>query len=75
MAQSNYTEADLRDLDDAIASGELVSKHQDRSVTYRDLDEMLRIRQLMVEDIKASKSETSGRSARRMYRLCVDDGL
>ena len=42
-----YTTAKLDALEDAIASGELTVKYQDRVVTYRSLEEMRSIRQEM----------------------------
>lgn len=42
-----YTEQQLADLDAAIAQGALTVKYADKQVTYRSLDEMLRLRDLM----------------------------
>lgn len=46
-----YTQADIIALDKAIASGALRVKHADRDVTYRSLDEMLRTRDLIAQQI------------------------
>jgi len=40
----SFTRSDLDALDRAIASGELQVRIQDRMVTYRSLDELLRAR-------------------------------
>jgi len=73
MPVDNYTHEDLRYLQEAIAAGELKSKHQDRFVQYRDLDEMLRIEQRMIQSLKAQ--EAPSRPERKSFRLCVDSGL
>lgn len=51
-----FTQAQLDALDAAIAGGELTVKYQDKQVTYRSLDEMIRTRQL----IKADLDEQNG---------------
>lgn len=73
MPADNYTKQDLRYLQEAIAAGELKSKHQDRFVHYRDLDEMLRIEQRMIRSIK--DQDSSSKPERKSFRLCVDSGL
>lgn len=46
-----WTQADLTALDDAIKGGEQRVKYRDREVTYRTLDEMLRLREAMRREI------------------------
>jgi hypothetical protein len=46
-----FTQAQLDALDAAIAGGELTVKYQDKQVTYRSLDEMTRIRDMMRKDL------------------------
>lgn len=46
-----YTQADLTAIEEAIKSGALTVKYQDREVTYRSLDELLRIRDTIRRDI------------------------
>ena len=42
-----YTQAQLVALEAAIAEGALTVKYQDKQVTYRSLDEMIRLRNMM----------------------------
>lgn len=49
-----YTQLQLDALDKAIAEGALTVKYADKQVTYRSLDEMLRIRNLMRDDLGVS---------------------
>lgn len=46
-----FTQAQLDALDQFIATGQLAVQYADRSVTSRSLDEMLKLRELMVADI------------------------
>ena len=46
-----YTLEQYTALQAAIAGGELVVRFADRSVTYRSLDEMIRIQQLMEREL------------------------
>lgn len=46
-----YTIEQLNQLDAAIAEGALTVKYQDKQVTYRGLDEMIRIRKLMRDEL------------------------
>jgi len=73
QVDSFYTLADLKILQQAIGSGELKSKHADRLVQYRDLDEMLRIEQ---KTIRALNESLDAPTKQRMsFRMCVDNGL
>lgn len=74
MAVVNFTtEADLQILQEAIVSGEKSSKHQDRTVVYRDLDEMLIIEARTKKALLEAESPT--RKPRSAFRLCVNSGL
>ena len=46
-----YTIEQLTALEAAIAEGALTVKYQDKLVQYRSLDEMIRIRKLMRDDL------------------------
>lgn len=46
-----YTIDQLNRLEAAIAEGALTVKYQDKQVTYRSLDEMIRIRKLMRDEL------------------------
>ncbi len=73
MQVDNYTESDLRYLQEAIAAGELKSKHQDRYVEYRDLDEMLRIEQRIIASLQSKDSPSKSRV--QSFRLNISSGL
>lgn len=49
MSSTTWTEADLQELEKAIASGALSVKYSDKQVNYRTLSEMLQIRNMMRE--------------------------
>ena len=51
-----WTSDQLSKIEDAIAQGSLTVKYADKQVTYRSLDEMLRIRDLMRKDLGATSS-------------------
>lgn len=46
-----FTQADLDNLDAAIKSGALRVRTGDRDVTYRSLEEMMKVRSLMLEEL------------------------
>ena len=56
-----YTQAQLDALDEAIVSGELTVKYQDKMTTYRSLEEMLRIRRLIAGELDPAAGITSRR--------------
>lgn len=66
-----YTTTDLENVDAAIAGGELSVSIGDRRVTYRSLDELERIRNLIIGDL----DQQAGRRRRRMVRVTVSKGL
>lgn len=47
MSSTTWTEADLTAIEEAIAKGIFKVDYNDRSVTYRSLDDMLKIRDLI----------------------------
>ena len=51
-----YTPEQYEALKSAIAGGELAVRYADRSVTYRSIDEMIRILRLMESDLGISSS-------------------
>jgi len=55
-----YTQAQLDALEAAIAEGALVVKYQDKSVEYRSLNDMLKIRGLMQADLSVNPQSTGG---------------
>jgi len=62
-----WTQADLDALDAAMKGGELTVRYGDRSITYRDLDEMLRLRALMKQEVA---EETTGIPPTVSYASC-----
>ncbi len=58
-----WTQAQLDALDSAIAEGALTVKYQDKSITYRSLEEMLRVRNMMAESMNVSSGNQSRRVA------------
>lgn len=55
-----YTTTQLQALEDAIALGALSVKYADKTVTYRSLDEMIRIRAAMRTELGLNET-SSGR--------------
>lgn len=56
-----FTSDQLTKLDEAIAQGSLTVKYQDKQVTYRSLDEMLKIRDLMRTELGLTSGSRGGR--------------
>ena len=56
-----WTQSDLDAIDKAIASGEVTVHFGDRSVTYRSLDELLKIRALIKDDLQSQAETTPDR--------------
>ncbi|MGF6694765.1 hypothetical protein M2318_004854 [Metapseudomonas resinovorans] len=56
-----YTLEQYEALQAAIAGGELSVRYADRSVTYRSVDEMLRILRLMKEELGLNANNAGGR--------------
>jgi hypothetical protein len=55
MAQTNYTLEMLQTLEAAIANGVRDCYYGDKRVSYRTLDEMIRIRDIMREELGLTK--------------------
>jgi hypothetical protein len=63
-----FTSGQLTALDKAIAAGQLRVEYDGRSVTYRSLDEMLRLRNLMAQELASTAPANGGRAfARSRY--------
>lgn len=62
-----WTEADIAVLDAAIKQGTVKVKFADREITYRSLDEMLKLRDLMTKSV-------SGRPAPKVWAPTFDRG-
>lgn len=56
----NYTEADLAELDKAIAGGELSIERQGTRVTYRSMAELMQARRHVAAQLAASSGGQSG---------------
>ena len=47
----NFTQDDLKSLEKAIVGGTLTVRYSDKNITYRSLDEMMRIRDLVRNEL------------------------
>lgn len=60
-----FTSDDLDAIETAIKSGQLSVAYRDRNVTYRSLDEMLKIRDMIRDEVGSRSSfESRGRYIR-----------
>ena len=59
---SAFTQAQLDRLERAISSGEMTVKYEDRQVTYRSLSDMLRIRDLMRDQLGVDQGDRRRRT-------------
>lgn len=66
-----WTQDDIDKLDKAISKGTLTVAYRDRTLTYRSLDEMLRIRTLIKAEVASSNSSAT---AERVQRVSFDKG-
>lgn len=55
-----YTNEQYLALKEAIAGGELSVRYADRNITYRSIDEMLRILRLMEAELSPSTGSNTG---------------
>jgi len=55
---ADFTQAHLDALNTAIASGELTVRYGDTTVTYRSLDELLRVRDMVKADLQVTTAQT-----------------
>lgn len=65
-----WTQAQLDALKDAIAQGALTVKYADKEVTYRSLNEMMRIKAVMENEINAGAARPS-----RIIKVGFSKGL
>lgn len=68
---SSYTHDDLRAISAAIASGTLEVRFTHRTVRFRNLDDMLRIRNLIKDELETG----SGRARKRRVFARSGKGL
>jgi hypothetical protein len=50
-----FTSSDLAAVDAAIASGELTVSHNGRTVTYRSMDDLLKARKTILDELAAQR--------------------
>jgi hypothetical protein len=60
---SAFKEKQLESLEKAIADGALTVKYSDKMITYRSLDEMIRIRDILRKDLGKIESASTRRKA------------
>ncbi|MEL6429731.1 MAG: hypothetical protein AAFR54_11180 [Planctomycetota bacterium] len=65
MSGTGFTQEALIRLERAIAKGVMTVQYEDRRVTYRTLDEMIRLRDLMRRELDGASS-SRGRRRRRL---------
>lgn len=56
-----WTTDDLSEINKAIASGTTTVKYADREVSYRSLEEMLKIRDLIAKEVAGSEATSPTR--------------
>lgn len=56
----NYTEADLAEIDKAIAGGELSIERQGTRVTYRSMAELMQARRHIADQLEIGRGKQSG---------------
>lgn len=65
-----FTQIQLDTLDAALATGTLTVMYGNKSVTYRSIDEMLRLRNLMAAELGLTNSKdlNNGRTYGKYYK-------
>lgn len=63
----SYTLEQITILETAIAQGALTVEYADKKVTYRSLDEMLRILSIMKGDIEGESGTSGAGQSKRFY--------
>ena len=63
-----FTQTDLDNINAAIATGELSVEVNGRKVVYRSVDDLLKARSIIADDIAAAASAASG-SRRGSFRV------
>lgn len=56
-----FTQTDLDAINEAIASGALKVKYQDREVTYQTFDDLTKARNLILNEIEPARKASGGR--------------
>jgi len=56
-----YTQADLDAIEKAIKSGALTVEYQDRKIVYRNFDDMIRTRDLILNAVNPASPNDTGR--------------
>jgi len=63
-----FTQLQYDQISEAIAQGALTVKYNDKEVTYRSLDEMIRIRKMMADELGIKTANATSRAIRSTYR-------
>lgn len=63
-----FTQTQYDQISEAIAQGALTVKYNDKEVTYRSLDEMIRIRTMMAAELGLNTGVGKSRAIRTTYR-------
>lgn len=71
---SSWTESDLTAIEAALARGELSVRYEDKQVTYRSVDEMLRIREMIAGSLRSSTAQPSSAFGGRRTYIGSDRG-
>lgn len=74
MSHVGFTQDQLKRLDDAIAQGITKVTYADRHISYRSLDEMLKVRELMKRSL-ARPSETHSPCPRQRVVMSFSKGF
>jgi len=70
MSSTNFTAEDLAALEQAIAKGVMRVKYTDKEITYRSLDEMLKIRDIMRNCLGITSNKSLRKVASTNKALC-----
>lgn len=62
----NFTQEDLVAIEQALVKGVRIVKYVDKEVTYRSVDEMLKIRDMIRQCLGMKDANTGGRGLRRV---------
>jgi hypothetical protein len=70
-----FTQSDLDRIDKAISSGQKVVQLNGRRKEFQSIDDMLKARQLIQQELNTSAGEASGNRRPRGYRAVTRKGL
>lgn len=70
-----YTQADLDELDEAIASGELSVTVEGRAITYRSIDALLLARRHVAKVLRSQSSTRRRSPLGSSFNVTLDRGL